>query len=323
MVVSMAQRLPTDPFQMRQKDCPDQTRPQLNFNVAAIVVSWHTGERLFACVKSLLEADDIAEVIIVDNGNPPDVQDWLAAQADRNATLTILTGHGNVGFGAGCNLGAQAAQSSFVLFLNPDAAIEPGLAHTLVETGRIAQRPWIVGARIVGLDGREQRGGRRGSMTLWSVIVEFTGLKLLGRFHPAFQSVHQERDALASGPHSVGAVSGACMMMRREDFVSIGGFDEAYFIHVEDIDICRRAHEAGGDVVFVPAASVIHEGGTSPASALKVGWHKGRGFSRYFRKFAANPVERLAVIVLTPCIIGAALAHGLVKSVFARSGKGT
>jgi len=94
----------------------------------------------------------------------------------------------------------------------------------------------------------------------------------------------------------VEAVSGACMYLPRHVFDEIGGFDEAYFLHVEDLDICRRVRDAGYGVGVARTLHALHaQGSSSRHRPLFVSWHKHRGMWRYFRKFdpeAANPIVR-------------------------------
>jgi GT2 family glycosyltransferase len=97
--------------------------------------------------------------------------------------------------------------------------------------------------------------------------------------------------------------------MRRDDFDAIKGFDEGYFLHVEDVDLCWRVRQAGGDVLFQPKAEVIHLGHTSHASPLRVEFHKGVGLARYFRKRAENLTERLVAWLISPLIVCTAVAR--------------
>lgn len=320
---------------------PEQTpvHPVQPDTIAAVIVTWHTGPRLFDSVASALNAPDIDQLILVDNGNTRETRQALTRLRESNPKMIILWGHGNVGFGAGCNLGAAAATTSHVLFLNPDAMVTPGLAAELLRAGQslIGQppirpwptrqfpagphntqdaswQPWLVGGRVMGLDGREQRGCRRGEVTLWRAVVEFTGLKAFGHIHHIFQSLHYETAPLPTHPAPMPTVSGACMLLRCDDFHRLGGFDEDYFLHVEDVDLCRRVRDAGGVVGFAPKAEVIHEGATSAASPLIIGWHKGRSFATYFRKFARSPIAKIAAHLVPPLIIAAALLHGVAKT---------
>jgi len=111
-----------------------------------------------------------------------------------------------------------------------------------------------------------------------------------------------EDEPLPEGPVRVGAITGAFFLIHRADFDALGGFDEDYFLHVEDVDLCRRAIEAGGSVTFQPKACALHYGQTSDAPSATVQRHKADSLQRYFRKFAKTPGEKLAAAVLGPMI---------------------
>jgi GT2 family glycosyltransferase len=91
--------------------------------------------------------------------------------------------------------------------------------------------------------------------------------------------------------------------MTRADFVELGGFDEGYFLHVEDVDLCWRVRQSGGVVLFHPTARVVHLGSTSHTSPLKVEFWKGLGLVRYFRKRADNPGRAALAVALAPLIM--------------------
>jgi len=255
--------------------------------VSAIIVSYETGPILEACVNAALAETAIEEVILVDNGNGADGAALIDRLCTDYARVTLIRGHGNVGFARGCNMGAARAESGRVLFLNPDLVIKPGAVAAMITALNAAPGPAIVGGRLVDKNGAEQRGARRDRLTLGAAFVGFLGLSRVG-----FRDPMRHRDPLPSSPVEVGAVSGAMMLMRRADFDALGGFDEDYFLHVEDFDICRRVQDAGGAVLFAPQAEGVHAGATSAAPAHVIELHKARGFRRYFTRFARSPLER-------------------------------
>ncbi|MET0181475.1 MAG: glycosyltransferase family 2 protein [Caulobacterales bacterium] len=259
--------------------------PPEPLRVSAVIVSYRTGPALWDCLDSLWQDAAIADIVVVDNGNDSDTVHKLADLA-RNRRIQLVSGHGNIGFAAGANLGVRSALSDQILFLNPDAAIVSGSAAALVAALHSAKRPSIAGGRLIGKDGKEQRGARRDEVTLWSAFVSFSGLSLFECVSENFRDVNRARDPLPDKSIPVSAVSGALMLISRADFEAIGGFDEGYFLHVEDIDICRRVRAAGGAVIFTPFATARHVGGTSAAPKVLVEWHKARGLWRYFRKFS-------------------------------------
>jgi hypothetical protein len=103
--------------------------------------------------------------------------------------------------------------------------------------------------------------------------------------------------------------------MSHADFDAIGGFDEGYFLHVEDIDLCWRARRAGGSVVFQPRAVVLHEGSTAQALRIKVEFHKARSLIRYFLKRADNPGRVLVALAISPVILAASLVRPMLRGV--------
>ncbi len=259
--------------------------------VSVIIVSYFTGAPLFDCLNAVRADPIVGECILVDNGNPLDVARQLRNYGD------VLYGHGNIGFAAGCNLGARRASGDVLLFVNPDAVLAPGAVARIARTLQTALGPAIVGGRLVDASGLEQRGSRRDQLTLWRAFVTFTGLSRFERLSARLRDMDRSRDPLPADAIEVGAVSGALLAMRRVDFETLGGFDEGYFLHVEDIDLCRRCYEAGGVVLFEPRAHARHVGATSPASPAFIARCKARGFARYFRKFARGPFERGAAHV--------------------------
>jgi len=262
-------------------------------SITAIVVVFRTGPVLWACLDALEAAVDIAEIVVVDNGSVLEDEARLAALAGGNDKITLLRGHGNIGFAAGCNLGVRASAGEIVLFVNPDLVIDAQAPAIMADALARAFAPSVVGGDVRTPDGAPERGSRRLRLTLWRAIVSFSGLSCFEGLSPIFADINRERDACPSYPSAVGAVSGALMMMRRADFEAIGGFDEGYFLHVDDFDLCRRVEDAGGQVLFAPGAVGVHVGSTSDAPAGVVEAHKARSFAHYFLKYARSAAERL------------------------------
>ena len=256
--------------------------------VSALVVTYHTGPRLHECLYALKGDPDVTEIVIADNGNPPAEQAWIDRFVATTQKAHLIRQGDNPGFGAAMNRAAGIAMGETFLACNPDCVIKRGAMAPLAEALRGAPAPAIVGGRIFDLHGREERGARRNTLTLWNAIG-------LGKWA-------LDGEPEPDGPVRVGAVSGAFFLIHRADYEKLGGFDEGYFLHVEDVDLCRRAIEAGGSVTYQPAAGALHYGQTSDAPANTVSAHKVASLKRYFRKFAKTPLERLATPVLVPLI---------------------
>jgi GT2 family glycosyltransferase len=284
----------------------DVLRPRRS--VSVVMVVYMTGEALEQSVERVLGDPLVDEFVIVDNGSSPSESQRLRALATRDDRVVLLSGHGNIGFARGANLGARNASGDLLVFLNPDAFLQPGCIAELVREIEGRAAPCIVGGRVLNADRTEQRGARRGEITPVSALLS---LSTLSKLIPSWRryEVHWEGEAAPERAQPVPTISGACFCMRRQDFDAIGGFDEGYFLHVEDVDLCWRVRQEGGEVLFHPKAEVIHLGHTSLASPLKVEFHKGVGLARYFRKRAGGVGQRAVAWLLSPLIVATALVR--------------
>jgi len=278
-------------------------RPQ----VSVVMVVYMTGAALGESLAWALKDAGVHELLVVDNGSTPEDMVYLRQLAERDERVKLLTGQGNIGFARAANLGARTATGDVVVFLNPDAFLQPDCVARLVAEIETRPSPCIVGARVLNTDGTEQRGARRGDITPFNALLSLSGLarqRALKRFE-----VHWEAERVPHAAVEVPTISGACFAMRREDFEAVHGFDEKYFLHVEDVDLCWRVRKAGGEVLFHPKAEVVHLGHTSHVSPLRVEFHKGVGLARYFRKRAEKLSERLLAWLLSPVIVCTAVAR--------------
>jgi N-acetylglucosaminyl-diphospho-decaprenol L-rhamnosyltransferase len=287
----------------------DVLRPRRS--VSVVMVVYRTGEALEESLACVLADPLVDEFVIVDNGSSPTEAARLEGLA-RDDRVVLVNGQGNIGFARGANLGAARASGEILVFLNPDAFLQAGCIAELVREVEAAPGLCLVGGRVLNADRSEQRGARRGEITPTSALLSMSGL---ARLVPAWRrfEVHWEDQALPEAAARTPTISGACFCMRRADFAAVGGFDEGYFLHVEDVDLCWRVRQAGGAVLFHPKAEVIHIGGTSQSNPLKVEFHKGVGLARYFRKRAAGPWQWLWAWLLSPLVIALAVARPLVR----------
>lgn len=260
-------------------------------SVCAVIVTYRTGQALTRCLEALSRCEGLDEIVLIDNGNDePETRALDAFAAD--ARVQLLRGHGNIGFAAACNKGAAAARSETLAFINPDVVLERDALARLAGALAAAPPPAIVGGDLRDRGGAPERGGRRDRLTLWRAFCAFTGLSRFERLVPSFRDFNRHGDPLPAQPVRVGAISGALFVVRRADFAALGGFDDGYFLHVEDLDLCRRAENAGWPVLFAPGPHGMHVRSSSAADARALQRYKAEGMARYFRKFANGPVER-------------------------------
>lgn len=143
----------------------------------------------------------------------------------------------------------------------------------------------MVGPRIVNPDGTEQRGARRDIPNPWRIFCASLYLYRLMPEHPRFRNYNRNDEPLPEKPTPMQAISGACMLVRRQAVASVGTLDGDYFLHFEDLDWCLRFTAADWRIVFVPAAVVEHtQGICSRRTPIRVAYAKHRSLVRFLRK---------------------------------------
>ena len=173
----------------------------------------------------------------------------------------------NLGYGTATNRGAAASTSEFVLVCNPDLEVPADAVETLADA--LDRDP---GLALVGPLIRTPSGDRYPSARQFPSMIDAAGHAMLGIFAPdnRFTRSYQRSELDATGADASGIgtvdvdwVSGACFLVRREAFEEVGGFDESFFMYLEDVDLCWRLERAGWRVGYVPAAEVTHLQGRS------------------------------------------------------------
>jgi GT2 family glycosyltransferase len=291
---------------------PTRAPTPVGGEVSVIMVIYRTGPALADSIALVLGDPDVDELILIDNGSSVDEMEMVDSVAAADQRVTLIRGQGNVGFARGANMGAKAAHGNVLVVLNPDAFLQEGCISALCAALKDQAVPCLVGARVLNLDGTEQRGARRGEVTPVTSLLSLTHLTRLFGGLKGFE-IHHEDEPAPPGGTPVPTISGACFAIRRYDFFSVGGFDAGYFLHVEDVDLCWRVRQAGGQVLFEPHARVIHLGSTSFKSPLMVEFWKGVGLARFFRKRADNAQRALIAFVLTPLIIMVSVARPILR----------
>jgi N-acetylglucosaminyl-diphospho-decaprenol L-rhamnosyltransferase len=253
-------------------------------DVDVVVVSYNSREELRDCVGALAGQAGI-NVFVVDSASP---DDSLEAVADLPVAAVPLPE--NRGFGFACNVGWRRGSAPYVLFLNPDATIDPASLFRLAELLEANPRAGAVAPRIVDPDGKLDFSLRRFPRARSTFAQAF----FLHRLWPQTSwSDEVVRDvATYERPGSPEWASGACLLTRRSLLERLGGFDEAFFLYCEDRDLCFRIRREGFDIRYEPAATAVHEGGASaPRTALLPVLAASR--VRYARKHLARPAALL------------------------------
>lgn len=247
--------------------------------VAAVVVTYESASTIEQCLQRLRQAQGVVEIRVVDNQSSDDSLDVIQRHALADARVRFIANPDNPGFGVACNQGGIIASAPWLAFVNPDCLVE---VDTFVRMQALVAHgaTMLLGADLVDEQGVRDGAARRRDPDFAAMLAAV----LRGRSPPSLDVPVDDTQAL----QPVEAISGALMLMPRSLFQQLGGFDEGYRLHAEDLDLCRRARAAGATIAVANAVRVLHVRGVSSRSRpLFVEWHKHRGLWRYFRKFEA------------------------------------
>jgi N-acetylglucosaminyl-diphospho-decaprenol L-rhamnosyltransferase len=262
-------------------------------SIAVVVVSYQSASTLDECLQRLRAAQDVVEIRVVDNASNDASVAIAQRHASADARVRFIANPDNPGFATACNQGARECSAAWLAFINPDLMVEPDTLTQLRDLGQ-PLGDCLLGVEQVDEQGMADAAVRRRDPDFAAMLRNpGAGSKL---------AVEVDRSAPLQ---RVQALSGALLLMPRALFVRLGGWDDAYRLHAEDLDLCRRAREAGAVVAIANELKVLHVRGVSSRSRpFFVEWHKHRGLWRYFRKFEA-PHRGLPVRVGVWCAIWA------------------
>ena len=289
--------------------------------ISAIMVNYNAGSLLGRCVASLLACPQAIEIIIVDNAS----SDGSLNGLDDSPQVILVRNSTNLGFAAACNIGIKASTAPYLLFLNPDCALEGDALSPLLTDLQRDNQVGMVGGLLLNSDGTEQAGGRRAVPTPWRSFVRAFGLyRLADRWPNMFYDFHLHKQPLPAASAEVEAISGACMLVKRTAIDDVGLWDEGYFLHCEDLDWCMRFRQKGWKILFVPASRIHHAlGACSRSRRVFVEWHKHKGMLRFYRKFFSQEYPGVIMWLVTAGVwlrFVMVTASIKVRSVFTKNG---
>ena len=203
-----------------------------------IIVSYNVADLLVRCLKSILSQSNVShEIIVVDNASKDHTPEIVT---EDFGGLKLIANEENVGFARANNMGLQASNGRYLYFLNPDTEVRPGALRTIFDFVEGHPHVGVAGTRILNPDGSLQPS------------VE--------KRYPGHRHAKKELQELAG---DIAWVSGASIIARRDTAMSLGGFDEHFFLYAEEIDLCLRARKKGWLIDYIPDAAVVHWGGQS------------------------------------------------------------
>lgn len=237
-------------------------RDRDNKRISVVIVTYNSENTIERCLRGLMRSELICEVIVVDN----DSQDGTVSVIENKFPDVVLMERGvNAGFGPSVNYGVSFASGEYILILNPDAYIEPpSIKRLLSHFEKDEELAMTTGAQYTA-DGSFITYSKRRSPSRFIILLDM--LSLLERF----KFLRPVSDYLMLNDidktQYIEVASGACMLVRRDVFLDIGGFDEDFFLFGEDIDICDRITKNAYRILYDPKVKLIHLVGESRKSS--------------------------------------------------------
>ncbi len=246
-------------------------------DIAAIVVTYQSAETIAACLERLRVAEGVAQVRVIDNASTDGTLEIVQRHALADPRVRFIANPDNPGFGTGCNQGADDSDAPWLAFVNPDCLIETETLARLRAHALGCAREALLGADLVDEAGVRDGAARRRDPDFAAMLRNAAARRL--------DVAVDESQTLQAVP----VVSGALMFLPRTLMARIEGFDQGYRLHAEDLDLCRRARDAGAFLAVANDVRVVHVRGVSSRSRpVFVEWHKHRGLARYFSKFESS-----------------------------------
>ncbi|HTT22807.1 MAG TPA: glycosyltransferase family 2 protein [Candidatus Sulfotelmatobacter sp.] len=236
--------------------------PTTSVDISVVIVGWNAKQYLELCLESLAKASPrrSMEVLVVDNASTDDSAEMIEA---KFPWVKLIKSTENLGFSKGNNVAIQQCQGHYIALVNPDVIVFPGCLDALADF--LDQHPNVgnVGPRVFNPDMTQQSTCRR-FPTLWNNFCSATHLESIFKGSRFFAGEH-----MFYFPHDrplpVDVIVGCFSMIRRETFNEVGLLDEGLFMYGDDVDWCRRARNAGWQVVFYPGGQAIHDRGKTTA----------------------------------------------------------
>ncbi|WP_432826434.1 glycosyltransferase family 2 protein [Dactylosporangium sp. CA-092794] len=273
----------------------------------AIVVTYNSAGYVAEALTALLATG--MSVRVVDNASPDGTAALVAA---RFPQVDLIVNDTNAGFARAVNQAMRRGCADVVLLVNPDCVVPPDTARALVRYVRDRPSVGIAGPRLVGTDGRVAISAHPFESLATVVASRFGGTlvpvgvrRLLcgAKRRRAYDACRRPRE-----PHCVDWLAGACLAVRTELLVTVGGLDDGYFLYYEDEELCLRAWQQAYSVVYVPTVQARHTGGASSRDPAHIWPHLYRSMLLFFARHRRPAFSAVRLAVLVRALLGIGLA---------------
>ncbi len=265
--------------------------------LSIVIICWNDWKVIENCLRSIFEATSLVEceVIVSDNGSTDGSIERIRTQFPA---VHVIENRANLGFAKGNNVGIRESRGEYILILNPDTIVHPGSLDRWIEFASLHPEAGAFGCRVLNPDGTYQ-GPARPFPTVGRSLIAALGLRQLERLGRAFQSdIYQSWKG--DSEREIDWQSGCCVLFRGDLLKKLEGFDERFFYHYEEVDLCHRVWEAGYSIRFTPEVTITHLGGQSVGRfPVRFALETNRNCYRYFYKhFGAQGATRCRRVML-------------------------
>ena len=261
--------------------------------VDVVVVNYNAARFLDACLSSIENTEQptvqplVNRILVVDNASTDESQ----RIADKHPNVEWLSTGANLGFGRAANRGVAATNAPYILILNPDTEIDPKAIAVMAEVLNENERVAVVGPQVLNADGTRYPSARS-----FPNLIDAAGHAFIGLITP-----NNPWSRRYLNPGKIDWVSGTAMLLRRTAFDAVGGFDEDYFMYVEDVDLCWRLRKQGKQqwsVAMADEALVTHHiGGSSEQRPTRMIVAHHRSLLRFETRTATGPRRLMLPVV--------------------------
>jgi len=243
------------------------------------------------CVEAFYNStiDFPFEFIAVDNASTEPMSIGYLEQASKEGLVKLVKSEKNLGFGGGNNFGAKDARGEYILIMNPDIFVNEDSVKKMISYIESHRDIGILAPKLVYPDGQVQDSCRR-LMKFSDLIIKRTPLKTIPFLRKRVEK-YTMQDSNHNEIREVDLLVGACLLLPRNVYEKIGGFDKRYFLFMEDFDLCRSVKKAGFKVIYYPEVAVTHNhkrlsgGSILKLLTRKVFWHHVASAIKYFWKW--------------------------------------
>jgi len=242
------------------------------------------------CVEALKKSktDFEFEIIVCDNNSHDESLDYLK-EAHKKGDIILVEPGRNLGYGSGHNFAARKAKGKYNLILNTDITVETDTLQKMIDYMEANKDVGILGPKLLYHNGHVQRSCRRHFMFV-DLFIKRTFLRKIWPFKSRYEKYVME-DFNHESTQTVDLITGAFMLMPKDLYDEINGFDERYFLFMEDFDLCRKVQGAGKKVVYYPEAKATHyhkrlsEGSFFQLLFNKISWYHLASAFKYHWKW--------------------------------------